>query len=62
MAKIKYEVFYKRVNKKTGNIISSNCREVVVAESETNAIAYVKAHHTCAGQEICEIVSVNPKK
>lgn len=62
MTKIKYNIVFKRIDKRTGHIISSNCRDVVEAESETNAIAKVKTLHTCGGQEICEVVSVTPKK
>lgn len=60
MAKIKYDVVYKRIEKKDNHVIQSNCREVVEAESETNAIAAVKKRHTI-GSENCEIVSVTPK-
>lgn len=61
MAKIKYEIIFKRIDKKSGRIIQSNCRDIIEAESETNAIAKLKSQNTCGGQETCEIVSVTTK-
>lgn len=59
MAKIKYDIKYKFLSKKTGTPTGGVGCVVIEAESETNAIALLRLKHPSVD---CAIVSVATKK
>jgi hypothetical protein len=57
MAKTKYRVKFKQMDKKTGRVTNSGRIQDVQAESETNAIAQIKKQHSTTEVEIISVTS-----